>query len=63
MVDRNIGGVEPAIGQTQVARDAAALEGPSGTWGIVTIGVGPVRYVFGWGFTDGMGAAFGLDGD
>ena len=31
--------------------------------GIMTIGIGPVRYVAGWGFTDGMDAAFGWDGD
>jgi hypothetical protein len=32
-------------------------------WGIMTIGIGPVRYVAGWGSTDGMDAAFGWDGD
>ncbi len=34
-----------------------------GIWGIMTIGIGPVGYVAGWGFTDGMDAAFGWDGD
>jgi hypothetical protein len=28
-------------------------------WGIMTIGIGPVGYVAGWGFTNGMDAAFG----
>jgi hypothetical protein len=28
-------------------------------WGIMSIGIGPVEYVAGWGFTDGMDAAFG----
>jgi hypothetical protein len=32
-------------------------------WGIMTIGLGPVGYVAGWGFTDGMDAAFGWAGD
>jgi hypothetical protein len=32
-------------------------------WGIMTIGIGPVGYGAGWGFTDGMDAAFGWDGD
>ena len=32
-------------------------------WGIMTIGVGPVGYVAGWGLTDGMDAAFGWEGD
>jgi len=32
-------------------------------WGIMTIGIGPVGYVAGWGSTDGMDAAFGWDGD
>ena len=34
-----------------------------GIWGIVTIGIRPVGYVAGWGFTDGMDAAFSWDGD
>jgi hypothetical protein len=29
----------------------------------VTIGIRPVGYVAGWGFTDGMDAAFSWDGD
>jgi len=32
-------------------------------WGIMTIGIGPAGYVAGWGFADGMDAAFGRDGD
>jgi hypothetical protein len=32
-------------------------------WGIMTIGIGPVGYVAGWRFTDGMDAVFGWDGD
>jgi hypothetical protein len=32
-------------------------------WGIMTIGIGPVGYVAGWGFTDGMDVAHGWDGD
>jgi DNA invertase Pin-like site-specific DNA recombinase len=32
-------------------------------WGIMTIGIGPVEYVAGWGSADGMDAAFGWDGD
>ena len=32
-------------------------------WGIMTIGIGPVGYVAGWGSADGMDAAFGWDGD
>jgi hypothetical protein len=43
--------------------DAAPFSGPSRDPGIMTIGIGPVRYVAGWGFTDGMDAAFGWDGD
>jgi hypothetical protein len=32
-------------------------------WEIMTIGIGPVGYVAGWGFADGMDAVFGWDGD
>jgi hypothetical protein len=32
-------------------------------WGIMTIGIGPVGYVAGWGSTDEMDAAFGWDRD
>jgi hypothetical protein len=31
--------------------------------GIMTIGIGPVGYVAGWGLTDGMDVVFGWDGD
>jgi hypothetical protein len=31
--------------------------------GIMTIGIGSVRYAPGWGLTDGMDAVFGWDGD
>jgi hypothetical protein len=31
--------------------------------GIMTIGIGPVGYVAGWGFMDGMDTALGWDGD
>ncbi len=45
------------IEQVKVAR------GPSRDLGIMTIGIGPVGYVAGWGFKDGMDVAFGWDGD
>jgi hypothetical protein len=32
-------------------------------WGIMTIGIGPVGYVVGWGSADEMDAAFGWDRD
>jgi Prokaryotic cytochrome b561 len=32
-------------------------------WGIMTFGIGLAGYVAGWGFADGMDAAFGRDGD
>jgi hypothetical protein len=32
-------------------------------WGIMTIGIGPAGYVAGWGFADGIDAAFGRDGE
>jgi hypothetical protein len=32
-------------------------------WGIMTIGIGPVGYVTGWGSTDELDAAFGWDRD
>jgi hypothetical protein len=32
-------------------------------WGMMTIGIGPVGCVAGWGSADGMDAAFGWDGD
>jgi hypothetical protein len=32
-------------------------------WGTITIRIRPVGYVAGWGFTDGMDAAFGWDRD
>jgi hypothetical protein len=31
-------------------------------WGIMTVGIGSAGYVAGWGFADGMDAAFGRDG-
>jgi hypothetical protein len=44
------------------ARDDDRRDRPE-IWGIMTIGIGPVGYVVGWGFSDGMDAAFGWDGD
>jgi hypothetical protein len=39
----------------------ASRSGPSRDLGDHDDGIGPVGYVAGWGFTDGMDAAFGWD--
>ena len=67
--ERSGGTVTVAIpyGTAEKAREINALRCAPGDrpeiWGIMTIGIGPVRYVAGWGSTDGMDAAFGWDGD
>jgi hypothetical protein len=50
----------PPVGET---RDPAVERDRPEMWGIMTIGIGPAGYVAGWGFADGMDAAFGRDGD
>jgi hypothetical protein len=64
VVGYSVGGMFPSYLQKDlglptgsVARDRPKI------WGIMTIGIGPVGYVAGWGSTDELDAAFGWDRD
>jgi hypothetical protein len=50
-------------GRRPIISQSGGKKGCPEIWGIMTIGIGPAGYVAGWGFADGMDAAFGRDGE